>query len=60
LADAIPGFPATNPKKSQALSEALRGSIVNRELFGAESKDPGDACWQMLSASFPAANYKGR
>jgi hypothetical protein len=33
-------------------SEALRGSIANRELYGAESKDPGDACWQMLLGAF--------
>jgi hypothetical protein len=28
-------------KKSQTLSEALRRSIANRGLYGAESKDPG-------------------
>jgi hypothetical protein len=32
------------PDKAVILSEALRGSIANRELYGAESKDPGDAC----------------
>jgi hypothetical protein len=50
-------FQAFKPSdKAVILSEALRRSIANRELYGAESKDPGDACWQML-ASFPAANY---
>jgi hypothetical protein len=34
------------------LSEALRRSIVNRGLHSAESKDPGDACWQMLLGAF--------
>jgi hypothetical protein len=32
------------PDKAVILSEALRRSIANRELYGAESKDPGDAC----------------
>ena len=39
-------------KRSQPLSEALRRSIANRELYGAESKDPGDAYWQMLLGAF--------
>jgi hypothetical protein len=34
------------------LSEALRRSIANRELYGAKSKDPGDAYWQMLLGAF--------
>jgi hypothetical protein len=38
--------------KAVILSEALRRSIVNRGLYGAESKDPGDACWQMLLGAF--------
>jgi hypothetical protein len=46
--------------KTVILSEALRRSIPNRGLYGAESKDPGDACWQMLWGSFPVANYNGR
>jgi len=29
-----------------------RRSIANRGLHGAESKDPGDACWQMLLGAF--------
>jgi hypothetical protein len=40
------------PDKTVILSEALRRSIANRELYGAESKDPGDACWQMLLRAF--------
>jgi hypothetical protein len=32
------------PDKAVILSEALRGSLANREIYGAESKDPGDAC----------------
>jgi hypothetical protein len=40
------------PDKAVILSEALRRSIANRELYGAESKDPGDACWQMLLGAF--------
>jgi hypothetical protein len=40
------------PHKAVILSEALRGSIANRELCGAQSKDPGDACWQMLLEAF--------
>src|SRR5882757_3553062 len=40
------------PNKAVILSEALRRSIANRGLYGAESKDPGDACWQMLLGAF--------
>ncbi len=40
------------PIKSQTLSEALRRSFANRELYGAESKDPGDTSWQMLLEAF--------
>jgi hypothetical protein len=40
------------PDKAVILSEALRRSIANRALYGAESKDPGDACWQMLLGAF--------
>ena len=40
------------PDKAVILSEALRRSIANRGLYGAESKDPGDACWQMLLGAF--------
>jgi hypothetical protein len=36
------------PTKPVILSEALRRSIANRGLYGAESKDPGDAYWQMI------------
>jgi hypothetical protein len=40
------------PDKAVILSEALRRSIANRGLYGAESKDPGDACWQILLGAF--------
>ena len=40
------------PDKAVILSEALRRSIANRGLYGAESKDLGDACWQMLLGAF--------
>jgi hypothetical protein len=40
------------PDKAVILSEALRRSIANRGLYGAESKDPGDACRQMLLGAF--------
>ena len=40
------------PDKAVILSEALRRSIANRRLYGAESKGPGDACWQMLLEAF--------
>jgi hypothetical protein len=40
------------PNKAVILSEALRRSIANGGLYGAESKDPGDACWQMLVGAF--------
>jgi hypothetical protein len=40
------------PDKAVILSEALRRSVANRGLYGAESKDPGDACWQMLLRAF--------
>jgi hypothetical protein len=40
------------PDKTVILSEALRRSVANRGLYGAESKDPGDACWQMLLGAF--------
>jgi hypothetical protein len=38
--------------KAVILSEALRRSIANRGLYGAQSKDPGHACWQMLLGAF--------
>jgi hypothetical protein len=41
-----------NSHKIVILSEALRRSIANGGLYGAESKDPGDACWQMLLGAF--------
>jgi hypothetical protein len=51
-----PGFYPTScistRDKAVILSEALRRSIANRGLYGAESKDPGDACWQMLLRAF--------
>jgi hypothetical protein len=48
------------PDKAVILSEALRRSISNKGLYGAESKDPGDACWQMLLGVFRPQNYNGR
>ena len=42
----------STPHKAVILSEALRRSIANRGLYSAESKDPGDACWQMLLGAF--------
>jgi hypothetical protein len=38
--------------KAVILSEALCRFIADRGLYGAESKDPGDDCWQMLLGSF--------
>jgi hypothetical protein len=40
------------PDKAVILSEALSRSIANRGLHSAESKDPGDASWQMLLGAF--------
>jgi hypothetical protein len=40
------------PNKVVILSGAPHRSIANRELYGAESKDLGDACWQMLLGAF--------
>jgi hypothetical protein len=40
------------PDKAVILSVALRRSIANGGLYGAESKDPGDVCWQMLLGAF--------
>jgi hypothetical protein len=40
------------PNKAVILSEALSRSIANRGLYRAESKDPGDACWQMRLGAF--------
>jgi hypothetical protein len=40
------------PDKAVILSEALRRAVANRGLYSAESKDPGDACWQMLLGAF--------
>jgi hypothetical protein len=48
------------PDKGVILSEALRRSIVNSGLYSAESKDPGDACRQMLLGAFRPQNYTGR
>jgi hypothetical protein len=38
--------------KTVILSEAPRGSVSNRGLNSAQSKDLGDACWQMLLGAF--------
>src|SRR5882757_6422368 len=38
--------------KAVILSEAPRRSIAYRRVYCAESKDPGDACWQMLFGAF--------
>ena len=38
--------------KAVILSEAPRRSIAYRRVYGAESKDPGDACWQMRLGAF--------
>jgi hypothetical protein len=47
-----PNLPFYNHFPFVILSEALRGSIANKGLYGAESKDPDDACWQMLLGAF--------
>jgi hypothetical protein len=49
---AYPTVCISNPDKAVILSEALRRSIANSRLYGAKSKDPGDACWQMLFGAF--------
>ena len=41
-----------NSHKTVILSEAPRGSIASQRVYSAESKDPGDACWQMLLGAF--------
>ena len=38
--------------KTVILSEAPRRSIAYQRVYSAESKDPGDACWQMLFGAF--------
>src|SRR5277367_5264906 len=49
------------PDQAVILSEAPRRSIANRKPYGAESKDPGDACWQMLSGAFrPQTTTQGK
>jgi hypothetical protein len=48
----LPFYNSKLPPQSPSSSEALRGSIEIRWLYGAESKDPGDACWQMLLGAF--------
>ena len=45
--------------KGVILSEARRGSIALHRLYGAKSKDPGDAGWADAPRSFPATNHKG-
>jgi hypothetical protein len=46
--------------KAVILSEALRRSIANSGLYGAESKDLGDARWQMLLGAFRLQTNTGR
>jgi hypothetical protein len=48
--DEKPHGPATT--NAVILSEALRRSIENKGLYSAESKDPGDDCWQVLFEAF--------
>ena len=53
--DFFDGYPTScisPPHKAVILSEARRGVYRNRELYSAESKDPGDGCWQMLLRAF--------
>ena len=38
--------------KGVILSEAPRRSIASHRVYGAESKDPGNACWQVLFGAF--------
>jgi hypothetical protein len=45
-------FVSKLPDKSVILSEALRGSIANSGLDGAESKDLGDAYRQLIVSAF--------
>jgi hypothetical protein len=47
------------PNKAIILSEALRGSVANRELYGAESKDPGDAHYPCRSELFTTEAASG-
>ena len=49
-----------SPNKAVILSEALRTSIAQRRVCGAESKDPGDAYGQMLLGAFRPRTAKGR
>src|ERR1700681_3899355 len=60
----IPAYPTScisSLDKAVILSEALRRSISNGGLYGAESKDPGDACWQMLLGAFrPQTTTEGK
>jgi hypothetical protein len=42
----------SSPRQAVILSEALRRSITNKGFYSAESKDLGDACWQMLLGAF--------
>jgi hypothetical protein len=49
---AYPTSCISSPDKAVILSEALRGSIASGGLYGAESKDPGYACRQMLLGAF--------
>ena len=45
------------PRNGVILSEAPRRSIAKRTAYGAESKDPGDACWQMFFRAFRPQDY---
>jgi hypothetical protein len=50
-----PAYPTScifTPHKAVILSEALRGSVANKELYGAESKDPEDAYLTHAARSF--------
>jgi hypothetical protein len=44
----IPLGKAFHHHEGVILSGAPRRSIAQRTAYGAESKDPGDACWQMF------------
>jgi hypothetical protein len=46
------------PHKAVILSEALRRSIANRELYGAESKDPEDAYLTHAARSFSSTEAR--
>jgi hypothetical protein len=57
---AYPTSCISSPRQNRHPERSASQNYRNRALYGAKSKDPGDACWQMLLGAFGPQSYNGR